>query len=185
MKLASDTNGAVALCPKGAALAIADSRGNITLWNVSDGQRLSTLGYHRNVIWAGGFSASGDLIATACGDNSMRLWDAVSGRLIDDFRAHWGAVWDLKFSPGDESLTTLGSDGLVRFWNLAEILKMSNGVGAVTIEGGPGAELEAIYFEEPTLRDIAVSPDSNEAAIATSDKLFVLSQSLPSRICGE
>ncbi len=110
---------ALGLSPDGRTLALASTRGSVTLWDVADGQLRHTLPEVQPAIQWLHFSPDGETLASNAG-GQVRLWDARTGRLT-------GALGEVAespslcaaFSPDGRVLVSGTSEQGLRAWELA------------------------------------------------------------------
>ncbi len=108
----------VALSPDSLLFATGDSKGEIRLCRVADGQQLSTFKGHNNWVLSITFSPNGRLLASGSGDFSIGLWDIQSGRCHRSFNGHSNWVRSIAFSPDGELLASGSEDSSVRLWDV-------------------------------------------------------------------
>jgi WD40 repeat protein/serine/threonine protein kinase len=214
-KLPADGNiNGVAISPDGRIAVVASAiqhdftRGPV-LWDLSTGQKLSTLLGHVDSVSEIVFWPDGKTIATASLDQSIRLWDISDPRspgMIRILRGHESWVTQLALAPDQKTLISSGGGDLF-IWNLnqdgvvPDELEIKDVTGSgfafsqdgeilVTIEGtqvvrrkGPAYQEQETLFqiEEPARqRSKAFSPDARFLAIGSSDG-FVTLWDVPNR----
>ena len=108
----------VAFSPDGKLLAAGDSKGEIRLWRVADGQPLLTFQGHTNWVCSVAFSPEGDLLASGSADGTVKLWNIAQGQCLNTWRGHRGWVWSVTFSPDSCLLVSGSEDHTVRLWEI-------------------------------------------------------------------
>ncbi|AWM36881.1 ECF RNA polymerase sigma factor SigM [Gemmata obscuriglobus] len=112
----------IAFSPDGAY--IAGGNDAVTLWRVSDGRKVQTLGGHaakeaRNdrprISCA--FSPDSGKLLTVDGTGTIRLWECVSGQLIRTFSGHHGPT-SAHFSPDGRLIVGASYDAPVLIWDV-------------------------------------------------------------------
>ena len=120
----------IAFNPEGTILASGDNEGEIVLWNLMTGSRMSVLRGSKSRVWDVKFSPAGQVLAV--GSDSVRIWDTKSGRLIRTIRADRSHVRRVAFNASGSRLAAAYDDQKVRMWNV------KTGVLAYTVPGrGP------------------------------------------------
>lgn len=140
---------------KTAVMALED--GVVRLWDIESKSIKSQLNAHRGAVWSAKFSRKGDLLATAGEDGKVHLWDLVKSDPIRTFE-HPNAVRSIMFSHDDKLLITGDRMGGLRVWSL------------------DNSEKPLLHAEQPTgsIYAIAISPDDDTIATASSDKIIRL-----------
>jgi WD40 repeat protein len=166
----------VAWSPEGDALAVADLRGNVCLWEVPRGLRghLPGLGAHAGMA----FSPGGDVLVTATRRGPPRFWETATGRerargespgrgapvpapeaplaeaakerALERVR-HPGPIRVLSLSPDGGLLATAGEERTVHVWEVAT-----------------GRELARVPTDSPA-QAVLLSPDGRSLAVARED----------------
>jgi RNA polymerase sigma factor (sigma-70 family) len=150
--LAAATSGYVA--PDGRHL------GEVTVWDLADGQRARPLKASAEFIGVSALALSPDgrlLVAAVQGlriGDQTRAWDVATGKELPAFVGPTGSVWSLAFSPDGKTLATGAGegDGTIRLWELATRQIR------LTLRGQQG-----------TIHDLAFSPDGRRLASAGKD----------------
>jgi len=103
----------------GSGTIMLDEPGEITLWDVTTGEKLHALTGHSSAIIDVAFSPDGKSLASASRDKTARLWDTASGRELKTLAGHTDWVVSVAFSPDGQRLATAGAEnnGTVRIWN--------------------------------------------------------------------
>ena len=108
--------------PAGEMMATGDANGDISLWQISDGQRLAILQGHTNWTRALAFSTDGKLLASSSEDCTFRLWDTRSGQQVAMFGPHTHPLRGIAFSRDGQKLTVCSDDGQIRIYDLPNLL---------------------------------------------------------------
>ncbi len=111
--------------PSGNTLATA-SGSNIRLWRVDNGEQISILQGHTQLINCVDFSPEGDFLASCSEDETIRLWDIESGETTRQFVEHGRFI---RFSPDGRILASASHDNKIRLWDV------STGMEIKTLEG--------------------------------------------------
>lgn len=90
--------------PDGKVLATGRWTGEVSLWDVSSGQRLAALTGHTRDVRALAFSPDGRLLATGDVGGQLRLWDAGTYREATRLRASGEPIHSIAFSPDGKSV---------------------------------------------------------------------------------
>lgn len=108
-----------AFSPRGDALASADEKGIVTLWDVRSGKPRLTLASQSSLGITGlGFSPDGAILATFVKD-AISLWDPIHGQQRQILRNDAGvAIAGLSFSPDNRVLVSVDEDARLTLWNL-------------------------------------------------------------------
>jgi WD40 repeat protein/serine/threonine protein kinase len=110
----------VACSPDGRHVAVADwdmKQAEVTVWDLTTGQPVSTLrGYH-GLLGALTFSPDGRRLVTGGHDETVRLWDPLTGEEVLTLRGHLGKVVRLTFTRGGRCLISVGEDHTARVWD--------------------------------------------------------------------
>jgi WD40 repeat protein len=106
--------------PNGDLLAIGDSKGTTTLWDISsgEGKLITRMEGHTTGIHGIVFDPPRERLATASGDGTAKLWDARTGDELLTLSAHSGPVISISISPDGSRLATGSRDGTVRVYTL-------------------------------------------------------------------
>jgi WD40 repeat protein/LysM repeat protein len=179
----SDLVWSVAIAPEGDLMASGSCaekeeewrciRGELFLWQVSDGTFLGRLEGHTRNVNALAFVLFEDtalfedsapseeagriLLASGAGsqdagDDTVRLWDVETRTLLHTLEGHTGWVMDVTFSPDGARLASASHDGTLRLW-----------------QTGDGALLRRLDGHMDPVRGVAFLPDSQTLASASWD----------------
>ena len=108
----------VAFSPDGKILATGDTKGEIILRRVVDGQPIQSFKGHNGWVVSLDFSPDGKTLASSSCDCTAKLWDVNNGQCFHTLREHEHEVWSVAFSPDGEILATGCDDTKVRLWNV-------------------------------------------------------------------
>jgi WD40 repeat protein len=135
------TINALVFSPDGSRLVIADSSGQVLLWDVAAGREIARWQAHESGFLGMALSPDGRLLATArYVDGAVRLWDATDGRPRGALEVSAG-VAALAFSPDGTLLAMARGDGFATLSDVAS----GGQVGAVRV---PSGSLHAVAFSE-------------------------------------
>ena len=146
------TSGAacVAFSADGAALAVGQQDGEISLWDIPTGENRARLAGHTSFVGALVYAPAGDLLASSAGDGSTRIWDLATMRERLRLSYPGPTRISLAFSR-DARLLFLGdpTSPMVRVWDL------TTGIERAALRGPAGVVVA-----------VAASPDGTTLAAA-------------------
>ena len=119
-----------ALSGDGSTAAVGGSTGEVRVWNVLTGQRMTGgpgLGFQVEAL---SLSDDGRVVMAGYKDGSARVWDIRNGTLIGRVLNHSGRIRAVALSPGGRLAATGGCDRTIRLWETATGLP--NGPGFPT-----------------------------------------------------
>jgi len=193
----------IAFSPDDTLIAAGDTKGNIHLWQVKDGQYLRTLTAHPQWVMSIAFSTTGNLLASGSLDSTIKLWDIRSGQCLKTLLGHTNHILSVAFSSQDGLLASGSLDYTIRLWQVHEgrCLKILTGHtntvrSAIFFGGGllasgsddktvklwdieSGQCLQTLRGHKSRVWAIAISPDERVLASGSIDqtvKLWDLSQ---------
>jgi len=117
----------VAFSANGKLLAIGDTKGDIHLWQVSDGKPILTYRGHKGWVVSVAFNPEGTVLASSSVDQSIKLWDVSTGDCLDTLQGYIGAVMSVAFSPDGITLASGHADRTVRLWQAGKCTKILHG----------------------------------------------------------
>ncbi|MCC0177178.1 pentapeptide repeat-containing protein [Waterburya agarophytonicola K14] len=109
----------VAFSPDGQYLAAGDTKGDIILRRVSDGQPIRHFTGHSGWVVSLDFSPDGKTLASGSCDCTAKLWDVNTGQCLHSLEEHEHEVWSVAFSPDGKTLATGCDDNKARLWDVA------------------------------------------------------------------
>ena len=133
-----------------ALTASADKTANI--WNLSTGEKLSTLMGHLGPVNEALFSPDESRVLTVSDDKSARLWDASTGMLLKTLSGHTAALNSAAFSADGRRVATASDDLTVRIWNA------DTGILLKTL-AGHGRRVRTVAFNHDGRRLLTASND--------------------------
>ncbi|MEM8828807.1 MAG: NB-ARC domain-containing protein [Cyanobacteria bacterium P01_G01_bin.19] len=108
----------VAFSPNGQYLAAGDTKGDIIMRRVADGQPVMRFTGHTAWVVSLDFSPDGKTLASSSCDCTARLWDVANGQCLHSLEEHEHEVWSVAFSPDGQTLATGCDDNKARLWNV-------------------------------------------------------------------
>ena len=189
----------VAFSPDGAYLAAGDSKGNILLRRVADGQPICSYTGHSAWVVSLAFSPDGRTLASGSCDSTAKLWDVNTGQCLHSLESHKHEVWSVAFSPDGATIATGCDDNKARLWNVdtGQCLKVLQGhtdyVLAVQFSSdgrelftgshdriiklwnvATGNCIRVFTGHEDGVRSISISPDNRTIVSSSNDKTLRL-----------
>lgn len=151
---------AAAISPDGETLAWSLDDNTLQLVQIADGQVVSIMPGHTNMVGKLRFSPSGDRLYSASHDSWVRVWDK-EGNQVDAFQP-LGAdfpseVLGIGISPDGTQLASVPFDGPVKIWDLATKQLVA------TLGGGGGFDTSDAVF----------SPDGRYLAADLASGLYL------------
>jgi WD40 repeat protein len=184
--------------PDGSVLAVGDSLGGVTIWDIATGLQRKALFAHVDNIEAIAFSPDGRSMATGSADGKVVIWDTESATPVHILNSHVDKVTTLAFSrPDGKLLATGGDDASLRIWNVSSgtlvrppLYGHIGGIRKVAfgrderqfVTAGQdnriimwdGQEGRVLYsFQAHRLFDLDLSTDGSLLAVATDDKVEI------------
>lgn len=101
--------------PDGRTLAVGDTEGHITLWDVAE-DRQEVLTDAAGIVLALAYAPDGKQLAASGWDLAVTLWDLQAREPIGTLRGHQSAVSRLRFSDDGHTLASVDIDGTARLW---------------------------------------------------------------------
>ena len=110
---------AILFSPDGQSLYAGGWEG-ITVWDMSTGSQIRTMGDVSNGANRLALSPDGSLLVSAGSSvQPMILWEAATGRQLRTFSGHTGGVNSLVFSPDGKLLASSAGDVTIKLWDVA------------------------------------------------------------------
>ena len=151
--------GALAIHPRDGRLLACCLDGPARLYNLhddddGDGAPMMEFVDYEETVW-GGFSPSGETLATISKSGDVQLWDAASGAALGEPLPHRSSLGEVVFHPEGAMLATGCHDGSARLWDAAAGLPL----------GPPLSPAGAVCAVE----SLAFSPDGRRLAASCGD----------------
>ena len=149
----------VAFSPDGKLLAAGDSLGEISIFRLSDTQKIRTLrGNYIESDWVPGlaFSPAGEKLFSCSFDQTIKIWCVASGEHLQTLHGHENWIQSVTVSPDGKMLGSAGDDQTIRLWDAdsGECLRILEGhtarIWAVTFS--PDGEWLASGSYDTTIR---------------------------------
>ena len=139
----------VAFSPDGRTLAAGDYNGDVALWDVASGHKITTLP-EGATAGSVAFSPDGRTLAVGDYNGGIGLWDVASGHKITTL-PEGSAVGSVAFGPDGRTLAAGDANGDVALWDVASRYK----IGTLP--------------EGSTVESVAFSPDGRTLAVGDDD----------------
>ena len=97
-------------------------KGSISLWDLTEGQRVATLRGHAGAVFDVEYSPDGKTLASASYDKSIRLWDPLTGAERAALHRHDRWVRAIEFLPDGSALLSASGDGTIIRWDTQDRL---------------------------------------------------------------
>ncbi|GAB4244542.1 MAG: NB-ARC domain-containing protein [Stanieria sp.] len=189
----------VAFSPDGQYLAAGDTKGDILLRRVADGQPIGSFKGHQGWVVSLAFSPDGNILASGSCDCTAKLWDVRTGQCLHSLEEHEQEVWSVAFSPDGQTLATGCDDRQARLWqvstgkriqvfqgHLGEVLSVAFSLdGQKLISGSQDStirfwELETgkcqkvLQGHDDGIRSVSISPNGQMLASSSNDRTIRL-----------
>ncbi len=147
----------VTFSPDSKMLATACADGYARIYQVPQGNLLTTTANKEINIWRVRFSPDGRLLATVSGDStssSVKVWNVATGAEAFSLIGHIARVRGLDFSPDGKTVATGSRDGTIRIWSAVDGHELKR---FVVERAGMPCEMEDLHFTSDGGELIAVS----------------------------
>lgn len=108
----------VAISPDGKLLAASDTKGEIRIWQMTDGKQLLVCKQDATMVWSLSFSPNGKTLAS-CDDKVVRLWDVETGECIKIFTGHSDWIYSVAFNHQGTILASGSVDTSIKLWDVS------------------------------------------------------------------
>ncbi|PSB41487.1 NB-ARC domain-containing protein [Chamaesiphon polymorphus] len=149
--------------PAGELLATGDTNGDVSLWQIADGQRVAIFQGHTNWTRALAFSCDGNILASSSEDCTVRLWDVQTNRQIATIGPHTHTFRGMKFSRDGCRLAIGSDDCQIRIYDLPGLLADP---AATNVERHCS---QVLLGHTNWVFSVAYSPDESQLASASAD----------------
>lgn len=185
----------VAFSPDGQYLAAGDTKGDILLRRLVDGQTICRFEGHNGWVVSLAFSPDGQTLASGSCDCTAKVWNVNTSQCLYTLEEHEQEVWSVAFSPDGESLATGGDDQKARLWDIetgkciqvfqghtGEVLAVAFSLdGKELFSGSQDSTITLWDIElkhcirvfqghEDGIRSISISPDGQMFASSSNDR---------------
>ena len=108
-----------AFSPDGEKLVTGTDTGDVILFEVKTGRKISSVRGHASLVTSLAFSPDGKRIASASSDQKVKIWDSNNGQELLTLSGHTGYVGSVTFSPDGTTLLSTSFDKTIRLWRAA------------------------------------------------------------------
>jgi WD40 repeat protein len=163
----------VAFNSTGRILASSAMDNNIRLWDRQSGLELKKQLEHGDNVTAVTFSHKGQLLASSSWDKTVCLWNIQVGEQVQCFEGHSSPVNVIAFTPDGQTLA-VGSDdyGVILWEDLSKSSQPSLFQSEETLSNV--FEIRRLATNYQPIKTMALSPDGQLVALATTDKMIHL-----------
>lgn len=149
----------VAIGKNSPAFASANNDTEIKLWQLNNGQRISTLRGHTDVVTCLTMSNSGQTLISGSQDKTIRFWDLKAKKIIRTlggyFNGHLNPIVALAISPDNQTLLSCSADKSLKIWDVnrgRETHNISFSAAMTCIAFSPDGQIFCSGGLEPQLR---------------------------------
>ena len=189
----------IAFSPDGQYLAAGDTKGDILLRRVVDGQAIRRFEGHNGWVVSLAFSPDGNTLASGSCDCTAKLWDVNTGQCLHTLKEHEQEVWSVAFSPDATTLASGCDDHQARLWSVStgkclqvlqghknEVLSVTFSLdGKQLITGSQDTTIrlwdienaeckQILQGHDDGVRSVSLSPDGKMLASSSNDRTVKL-----------
>jgi WD40 repeat protein len=93
--------------------------GELTIWNVADGQLVRSLeNAHSDTVFGVEFSRNGKLLLSGAADKFVKIHEVETGKLFRSFEGHTNHVLDVSWRADMKQVASAGADNAIKVWNV-------------------------------------------------------------------
>ncbi len=148
-----------------------NQKGEIHLWNASNGSQKAFFEFHKKSITSISLSSSEEILAAASDDNFVSFWDLRDNKKIGEIKNN-AEVKKIELSPDGKFLYTVDANYVLKLWNVGEKREIS-------------LRLRNERFEIRRNNIAAFSPDSKYLTAITNSDVAVIYQTSDGQIFNE
>ena len=104
--------------PDGETLAIGLVSGDISVYSISNSERIQTMEGHDDAVTGLAFPVGGKRIVSGSWDKTVRIWDMESGVCQHVLTDHTGSVFNIAYSAEKNQVASTSEDKTIRLWDL-------------------------------------------------------------------
>ncbi|MEM9448854.1 MAG: NB-ARC domain-containing protein [Cyanobacteria bacterium P01_E01_bin.6] len=108
---------AIAFSSDGRLMAIGDTGGGITLWNVRTGRKILIYEGHQFWVWSLHFSPDSQTLLSSGDDYLVKIWDVCTDRCLRVMQGHELTVPTAIYSPSGKTIASCSQDETIRIWD--------------------------------------------------------------------
>ncbi|RKU25257.1 hypothetical protein C6497_16295 [Candidatus Poribacteria bacterium] len=97
-----------------------NSKGFISLWDISKGIKIGTLNPESSIWFPLLFTPDGRKLIHRIEENNILVWDIDSMELINSFSGHDGRVNDIALSPDGNTVASTGDENTILLWDISK-----------------------------------------------------------------
>ncbi|EER34096.1 hypothetical protein CTRG_02914 [Candida tropicalis MYA-3404] len=154
----------IKISPNGENLAVSASNGKIYIYNLADGELITTLTGHTKGVSEIVYSPINSNILASCSDDlTVRLWNTKTNKCIKIFKKHTYHITTLKFVQKGNILISGSSDETITIWDitsnkiLTTLAAHSDPVSSITLTPDDTIIISASYDGLMRLFDLETS----------------------------
>lgn len=109
---------AIAFHPDGQRIATGDKSGYLRIWQIPDGELLSTYRHRGGWLRSVSFSPDGRTVAGAGDARTIRIWDLETGKCLRILLGHSDSVRSISFSHDGRQIISASDDQTLKLWDV-------------------------------------------------------------------
>lgn len=172
---------AVAFSPDGRHLAAACTGRQLVVWDLADGQRVSSVIAHQLPVYDVAYSPDGQTMITCSGDwtkpqpGSVKLWKAESLTEVAKLGGHETAVRSAAFRPDGKQAASASESGEIKIWDVEtniELVSLQNSAGIRAITYSSDGKLLAAALHDGTINLWDLDQEAIVSRLRGDDDMF-------------